>query len=352
MKNFVSKIFVFMVCVCAFGCKDSSTFWHGNTTYRTSCMYLNFWNTDTSKNSSSVYGNCPRLELDKVNSSKCINTDYSKTFKGQIGDDPSQVEIIIDNIRLADEYGYFEVRNVEVEEYSDEGFWEKMSVNTNPVVVEPLKGLDVVLVLDASGAMLKSSALLKQCATNFISRIVSKVPTAQFAVVAFSDDINATKLTDATQAESYINQMQFEGQPLLYSGLDTAITILANSDVSARVMVTLTSGKKSDADTKTIDDIVSRLNQDEDFQKIQSFAIAFNSETEIDKNIKERVEKFCLRGFAMYPEDDDDFAESFEYFSSSITVGCDLKYTRPATKYSENNKKKIRFKFVSDQQRL
>ena len=352
MKNLFFKIFTILICLSVYSCKDSSTFWHGNTTYRTSYMYLNYWNTDTSAAGNSQYGNCPRLEIDVANTSKCINTDYSKTFKGEIGSDASQVEIIIDNIRVADDYGYFKVRDVEVEEYSNDGFWEKMSSTTNPVIIEPIKKLDVVLVLDASGAMSKSSTLLKQCATQFINKVSTQVSTAQFAVVAFSDQISATKLSDGSQAINYINQMQFEGNPSLYSGMDSAISILAESDAPTRVIVTLTSGKISDADTKTVDDVINRLNFDEEYKKIQSFAIAFNSETEINKNIKERVEKICLRGFAMYPEDDDDFAEAFEYFSSSVTVGCDLKYIRTATKYDENNKKKIRFKFTSDQQRL
>ena len=334
-------------------CEDS-TFIEGNAIERVSYLYLDYWNPyiyDPESTVPDIYGNSPMIELDEENTSKDVIIDFEKTFTGRISGS-NTAEIVIDNVRIYDEYGNYKIKAVSVDE-EREGLWAPQSQNENPVTVSDLEELDVAIVFDNSEYLANQFDNMKSNAISFIRNIGNRVKNSKFTVVTSAggfDKITASDFGSAETAISAINNMQKDSYSYLCSACQTAMDILKTGTSSSKVMVYFGSGNYSQTDTVTKTAIVERLNSDK-YRNIQTFALAYSDNGVVSSDMKALVNSFCVRGYAVYPTEGEKLGDFFDYFSNSLASAYHLTYRHEATKFDENNKQKIRFKLLVEQQR-
>jgi len=324
-------------------CEDS-TFIEGNALERVSYLYLNYCNPDTTGNDSSPYGNCPMIELDEENTSKDVIIDFEKTFTGRIASS-NTAEIIIDNVRLFDDFGNYKITDIRVDEQRD-GFWVTQSQSQNPVTFGDLEELDVAIVIDNSRYLDKQDNNIKSNAKSFIRTISRKVKNAKFTVVS-TDTLNISPLGDADAAINAIDKMDKNSYGYL-SSFKHAMNELTKGKSSSQVMVYFGSGSFSEVAKVNVADM---LKNEEKYRKIQSFALAYSDEGVLSSDMKGYISSLCVRGYALYPGEGDKLGEFFDYFSNSLASAYNITYRHEATKYNVDNKQSIRFKFVLSQQR-
>lgn len=335
-------------------CEDS-TFIEGNAIERVSYLYLKYWNTyeedPESPVTNNLYGNTPTIELDEENTSKDVVIDFEKTFTGRISGS-NTAEIVIDNVRIYDEYGNYKIKAVSVDE-EREGLWAPQSQNENPVTVSDLEELDVAIVFDNSEYLANQFENMKSNAVSFIRNIGRKVKNSKFTVVTSAggfDKITASEFGNAETAVNAINGMQKDSYSYLFSACQKAMDVLKTGTSSSKVMVYFGSGNYSQTDTVSKSMIVERLNTDK-FRSIQTFALGYSDNGVLASDMKGIISSFCVRGYAVYPGEGDKLSEFFDYFSNSLASAYHLTYRHEATKFDEANKQKIRFKLLVEQQR-
>ncbi|MCQ2975717.1 MAG: VWA domain-containing protein [Bacteroidales bacterium] len=329
-------------------CEDS-TFMEGNATERISYLYLNYWNTDTLNNESSVYGNCPQIELDEDNTSADVVIDFEKTFTGKLESNKT-AKIIMDNVRIFDDFGSYKIKEIKVEELRD-GFWIMQSNNENPVTFQDLEQLDVAIVMDNSKYLDHQFDNMKANAISFIKTVNSNIKNAKFSIVSTAggfDNIKVTNLAEANSAIETINKMEKDDYSFLFSGCKKAMDMLNTGTSSSKVMVYFGAGNYSQTDTISKNDIEDLLKSDK-YNKIQSFAIGYSDEGQLTSDTKKFISSFCIRGFALYPTEGDKLKEFFNYFSHSLASAYNIIYTREATKFNQDNKQQIRFRLITEQ---
>lgn len=336
--NFLSVLLIALL-ISAVSCEDSHII-QGEAVQRTSYLYLNYCYPVDS---------VPLLSLDESKTSSCININFDKSFKGVI--DGSNAKIFIDNLRISDQFGNFQIDDINVEEYKN-NVWELQSQFENPVEWEGIQDLDVVLVLDASGSMSPRISEIKSSAVSFVNKISSKVPDAKFAVVVFNDTVNSCSLGTSFSAISFINNVETGTYTWLNSGLNKAVDILLEGDADSKVMVTLAAGDCSDGDplASKLDEIIERIDTT---SRIQSYAIGYDNDGSLSSSMKEKIESFCVRGFALFPDFKDKknkMRDFFDYFSQSVSTGYNITYTREKVNISADNPRQIRLKFITRQQ--
>ncbi len=334
---FLMSIFFFTAC-------EKDVF-KGELKQRTSYLYLDFCNPDT--NGDGTTGDAPQIFLDSSLSSKSINIDFSKEFSGSLGSD-NMVNIVIDNLRIADEFGNFKIQKIIAEEYID-GYWQPQSSYETPVLYEGVKDLNIVLVLDASASMTESIDSLKLSAVDFIDEIMTKMPESKIGIVSFSDSVNVLQTTNNKDSVvNYIENLQASGSiTYLYRSMLKGIDMLQNAEAKSKVLVTFTDGY----DNETIfskDSVITKLNEDvSDFIKIQSYVIGFESDIDINREV---LKSLCVRGFALFPTTAQELKDFFNYFSKVVSTVYNITYKRNSVKVPEDEKLKIRLKFITLQE--
>ena len=324
-------------------CEDS-TFIEGNAVERVSYLYLNYWNPNSSENDSSPYGDSPTIELDEQNTSKNVIIDFDKQFTGRIASS-NTAEIIIDNVRLFDDYGNYKIVDIRVDELRD-GYWVTQSQSQNPITFGDLEQLDVAIVIDNSRYLDKQYNNIKSNAESFVRTISRKVKNAKFSVVS-TDTLTETSLGDANAAINAISKME-KNQYGYLSSFKHAMDVLTTGSSSAQVLVYFGSGSFSDVAKFNV---AESLKNDPQYRKIQSFALAYSDEGVLSSDMKGSISSLCVRGYALYPGEGDKLGEFFDYFSNSLASAYNITYRHEATKYDKDNKQSIRFKFVLTQQR-
>ena len=322
---------------------EKTYFLKGELNERVTYLYLNYWNPDIDNDG--TYGDAPQIELDSANSSKAIKIDFTKDFIGVTN--TSRAQIIIDNMRIADEYGNFEIQNISVEEYKD-GVWQTQSASENPVLYNGVENLDVVLVLDASKSMEDNYTKLRTAAKIFIDNIKTKIPTTRFGIVSFADQITTFDIsTDAAAAKTFIDQMQPTGYTTtLYSGMIDGIALLQATQADSKVLVTFTDGGDNE-DKYSYTAVIDSLNiETTNNVKIQSYAIGLAGDADIEEEI---LTKMCVRGFGLFPRDTQEMEDFFDYFSKVVSSVYNLTYERNLIKIPKTDKRQIRFKLETIQ---
>ena len=315
----------------------------GELTERVTYLYLNYWNPDI--DGDGTYGDAPQIELDSVYSSKAIKIDFTKDFKGSI--DGTDARIIIDNMRIVDEYGNFKIESIAVEEFQD-GVWQTQSAYERPVLYTGIEDLNIVLVLDASSSMKDEYTNLKASAINFIDDVLREIPSAKFGIVSFGDIITPIDITnDIAAVKAFVNQMEPIGQDTyLYSGMLEGISLLKATQAESKVLVTFTDGGDNEG-IHTPTEIIDALNNDVDgITKIQSYAIGLVGDAGVQTEI---LDQMCVRGFGVYPENGEELEEFFDYFSKVVSSVYNLTYERNLIKIAETDKRQIRFKLTTQQ---
>lgn len=339
MKRTFLTVFVLIIFTTIFisSCEDAH-FLKGELTERTSYLYLNYWNPDSDEDDK---GDLPQIELNADQSSKSIKIDFTKAFRGDlIGS--SQSQIIIDNMRIADEYGNFEIKSIQAEEFKN-NVWQAQSVLETPVEFSGVQSLDVVLVLDASGSMQPNFTTLKTSAKQFIDAIKRNIPGAKFGIVSFTNDITKLDITgDAETVKTFIDNMVAQGNiTRLYQGISDGIELLKTSTAESKVMVTFTDGVDNE-DILTPEDVIALLEEEsEDLIKIQSYAIGLRGDVDIQESV---LSSMCIRGFALFPKNQEEMNEFFNYFSKVVSTVYNLTYTRSSNEIPKAEERKIRFK--------
>ena len=346
-------VFFSFVLVVIFTACEESTFLKGNVSERETYLYLNYVNPDTSETNNTELkdrGDAPEISLIPDSSSSSIKIDFSSPFKGKIltvDGEESRVKIVIDNMRIADQYGNFQITDVRPEEYKA-GRLQPQSVYETPIEYNAVQELEVVMVLDASASMRPNMGRLKSAAKDFVRKIDKEV-NPRFSIVSFSESIDSLQFTGKVdEATNYIDNLTASGTSTpLYRAMLKAIGILEKTDATSKTLLTFTDGRDN-TDTYKPDTVISRLtSRTDDPVKIQSYVIGFEGEANVDKEI---LDDFGVRGTSLYPKDKEELEKFFNYFSKVVSTVYSLTYERNNTAIPEDNPRRIRFRFSTKQQ--
>lgn len=344
-----SALVVFLVAIAIFSCEDTTLF-TGNLDKRTTYLNLNYTNPDTTEaNNTGIQpvGDAPSIALNQGQSSSAIKIDFDKEFTGKLTDD-GRVEIVINNLRVADEFGNFTINNLRVEEMQ-EGRWVLQSAYENPTTYEPMQKLDVMLVLDASGSMIEVNKEVKNAARNFVKKVSSRINDARFGIIAFNDAVQQKAITSNTsEIYSFIDNISFGGSKSpLYSSMITANEMLQQSDAESKVMLTLTDGLDNRNNYTHYNVVDTMNNEQNDVVKVQSYIVGFSGDAGVKKDF---IEPLAVRGFSLYPDDGDEMEEFFDYFSKVVATVYSVTYRRGSEAREEDNPLQLRFILETEQQ--
>lgn len=194
------------------------------------------------------------------------------------------------------------------------------SVTANAVATD---GLQVVLLLDASGSMRgRASAAAKDAAQEFLGSMPDGV---EVAVVSFADEptVLSPFTTDAEESSSAINDLRLGRNTALYDGLVAGAGLFDGAEGTRRTLVLLSDGGDT-ASVSTLEEaIVSLLNADIGF-----YAVELQT-PEYDAEALARLGA-ATDGIIVAAEDPDGLSSVFAGVASQIVNRYKLEYTSEA----------------------
>jgi len=344
--HFMLALLTITGAVMLFSCEDP-TFFKGKIDKRTTYLYLDYFNPDTVGDER--LGDAPSIKLNEGMSSNSIKIDFEHTFKGELLPESDEVKIIIDNLRISDEFGNFKIKNVFMEEY-DDGRWRRQSQLESPVEYKPMQDLDVVMVLDASASVSPISSKVKNAAREFINSVSDVVANTSFGLIAIENELKITPIGEASQVKSDISNLAFQSRVTpLYDAVLEAKKMLQNTEAESKVMITLTDGLDKGSAITNLQRVVDSLKQQApEEKKIQSYLIGLEGEEGVfEESI---INDLAVRGFALFPKDGDEMQEFFDYFSKTVATVYSVTYIRYGGAIEEDNPKELRYHLETEQQ--
>lgn len=338
MKKFITLFAAVVFAAFILTSCEDTTLVKGELSERTVYLYLDYWNPAQ---------NTPTIRFDSLKTSQAVKIDFSKPFGAELVGQ-NTVRIYFDNIRIVDDYGNYRIHSITPEEYKEEK-WKPQSEFIVDYEDE-ITGMSVVLVLDASGSLGDDFDAVKSYAKQFVNSVHSNAPNAQFGVVYFNETIDTLALTDKIDSvRTFIDSRTNNGRTALYQAMLTGIDMLHRADTESKILLTFTDGNDSE-DILYPDTVVTQLGKkDAADVKIESFTIGLEGEEILDREL---LKDFSVRGVAVFPKDKDELEEFFDYFSNVVTTVYTLIYERNSAIITENDKRRIRFKINSVQNKI
>lgn len=334
--------------VVALSACERNIFFNGEMSERVVYLYLDFWNPNTT--GSALYGDAPQIAFNAEKTSKAAKIDFNKDFRGEIiesGGKPIDAQIIIDNIRIVDDFGNFKILRIVPEEYR-EGSWVTLGAENDVVFDEKKENIDIVLVLDKSESLGEDFNAMKKHAIKFVNTINSQVSNPRFGVISFSTDIDTLEITsEITSVNSHINALALtSGRTALYRSMNAGVDLLKESDGQSKVLVTFTDGLNDDVELKDYNTVLAKLEETgSDSIKIQSYTIGLG-----DAVNEDILSDLAVRGTAVFPEDTKQLEEFFDFFASVVSTVYGFTYKRIPDAIPESTPVQVRFKIYTAQQ--
>ena len=296
-------------------------------------LFIDFWNPN---------GDNPQINFDGASSSPEIKIDFSKTFTGIVAP-PNLTQVIIDNVRIIDDNNTnYNINKITAYEWRNDIADWKIDVE---FIMEYKQVIDiaVILTLDASASLGTDFAIIKTFANDFVSKIYSTTPNANFGIVDFSDQVNGIGPTNnRTAITSYINDIQQGHFTALYDAMYVAVDTLQKFKAEGKVVVTFTDGTDNNSDPfKTPEVIYDKLVNDPNHIKTTSFTIGFEGNGGVDRAVLEKLA--ANGGVAEFPKTMEELEKVFDKFSKSIANVYNLTYMRNQQVIPQTDPARLKF---------
>ena len=169
------------------------------------------------------------------------------------------------------------------------------------------------------------------------------MPSAQFGIVDFSDEVNAFGPTnDRTAITNYINSIEQGQFTSLYEAMYLAIDSLQKFEAEGKSIVTFTDGTDNNSPPfYTPDLIYDMLVNDPNNIKVSSFTIGFEGNGGVDRTVLEMLA--ANGGVAEFPNNMEELADVFDKFSKTISNVYNLTYTRNQQIINQTDPARLRF---------
>lgn len=301
-------------------------------------IYLDFWNTT---------GRNPEIRFDESKTSKEIKIDFTQTFEGQT-EGNSLTKVVIDNFQIVDaQNNNYNIKNITAEEYRNNS-WKK----DVEFVMEFTQTQDVgviVLVLDRSNSLGADFSKIKEYAIDFVDQTFESHPEVRMGVVDFSTDVRSFPISNNPAAlKQYISNMEADRFTALYEAMDTGIEMLIKSAAQSRILVTFTDGNDNQSDQSyyNLDNILKKIKNDKNDNKIRGFFIGLSGDGGLDKSI---AEKLMSNGWiASMPTSASQVKDVFDKFGKLISNVYHLTYIRNQQVIPRTTPVKLRFEIQTE----
>ena len=197
---------------------------------------------------------------------------------------------------------------------------EEKPVTASPV---PTDGLQVVLLLDASGSMAgRPIAAAKEAAQEFLDAMPDGV---EVAVVSFADEpaLLSPFTTDADQTSSAIRDLRLGKNTALYDGLVAGAELFDGAEGTRRALVLLSDGGDTASVTTLEEAIVSLLNAEVGFYGVELRSPEYDAEAMARLGA-------ATDGIVVAAADPEGLSSVFVGVASQIVNRYELRYTSEA----------------------
>lgn len=317
-----------LLSVVIFGC-DSNEPGAGNSFQ----IYLDFWNTT---------GRNPEIRFDEMKTSKEIKIDFSQTFEGQT--EGSQLtKVVIDNFKIVDnQNNNYNIEAIKAYEFRNNNWKEDVEFTMDFTQTQDV-GV-VVLVLDRSESLGGDFSKIKEYAMNFIDQTFTTHPEVKMGIVDFSTDVNTYPITNNREAlKGYISNLNSDRFTALYQAMDEGVEMLLRYPAQSRILVTFTDGtdNMSDQNYYNLDNILNKIKNDKNTNKIRGFFIGLEGKGGLDTSIPP---KLISNGWIVsIPSSAAQVKEVFEKFGKLISNVYHLTYIRNQQVIPRTAPVKLRF---------
>ena len=293
-------------------------------------LYIDFWNNT---------GTTPQITFDAVNTSPEVKIDFTKTFTG-VTVPPKFTNVIIDNVRIIDDNNVnYEIEGITAYEWREDINDWKVDVEFT-MNYSPVQDLLIMMVLDESASLGTDFEKVKVYANNFVTKILTEIPTAKIGIVDFSDDIHSFPPTSNKAAlQNYIASLEQGPFTSLYEAVNMGIDFLENGDAESKALLVFTDGTDNNSDPEFTPGYL--LDKLDNAGNINSFTIGLDGNGGVDRPVLESLASSS--GTAAFPDNIDELGTVFEKFSSTIANVYNLTYVRNQQVIPSTDKAKLRF---------
>lgn len=296
-------------------------------------IYLDFWNTT---------GRNPEIRFDEMKTSKEIKIDFSQTFEGQT--EGSQLtKVVIDNFKIVDnQNNNYNIEGIKAYEYRNNNWKEDVEFTMDFTQTQDV-GV-VVLVLDRSESLGGDFAKIKEYAMDFIDQTFTTHPEVKMGIVDFSTDVHTFPITNNRAAlKDYVSNLTSDRFTALYEAMDEGVEMLLRNSAQSRILVTFTDGadNMSDQNYYNLDNILNKIKNDKNTNKIRGFFIGLSGKGGLDETIPP---KLISNGWIVsIPTSAGQVKEVFEKFGKLISNVYHLTYIRNQQVIPRTTPVKLRF---------
>jgi len=294
-------------------------------------LFIDFWNPQ---------GTNPQISFDAQNSSPEIKIDFSETFAG-VAVPPNFTNVLIDNVRIIDDNNVnYHINQINAYEWRTEINDWKQDVEF-VMEFDQVQDIAVALVLDASASLGSDFTNVKAFAYDFITKVLTQIPSAKIGIVDFSDQINSFALTDnASALSSYLESIKQGPFTTLYEAMGQGIDMLQNTSAESKALLTFTDGTDNNsAPGFTPGFILDKLNAGQ--VPISSFTIGLDGNGGVDRPV---LNVLAVNGGASaFPRNIQELGAVFNDFSQGISTVYQLTYIRNQQVIPDTKPAKLRF---------
>ena len=296
-------------------------------------IFLEFWNTT---------GRTPEIRFDEMKTSKEIKIDFSQTFEGQT-EGNQLTKVVIDNFKIVDnQNNNYNIKGIKAYEYRNNDWKEDVEFTMDFTQTQDV-GV-VVLVLDRSESLGNDFSRIKEYAMDFVDQTFSSHPEVQMGIVDFSTDVHTFPITnDRTALKEYISHLASDRFTALYEAMDEGVEMLLKNSAQSRILVTFTDGtdNMSDQNYYNLDNILNKIKNDKNTNKIRGFFIGLSGKGGLDNAIPP---KLMSNGWIVsIPKSTSEVKEVFEKFGKLISNVYHLTYIRNQQVIPRTTPVKLRF---------
>ncbi len=296
-------------------------------------IYLDFWNTT---------GRNPEIKFDESKTSKEIKIDFSQTFEGQT-EGSLLTKVVIDNFKIVDaQNNNYNINGIRAYEYRNNDWKEDVEFTMDFTQTQDV-GV-IVLVLDRSESLGADFSKIKEYAMDFVDQTFASHPEVKMGVVDFSTNVHTFPITNNQAAlKDYISNLTSDRFTALYEAMDEGVEMLLRNSAQSRILVTFTDGtdNMSDQNYYNLDNILNKIKNDKNTNKIRGFFIGLEGKGGLDSNMPA---KLISNGWIVsIPTSAAQVKEVFEKFGKLISNVYHLTYIRNQQVISRTTPVKLRF---------
>jgi len=296
-------------------------------------IYLDFWNTT---------GRNPEIRFDEIKTSKEIKIDFSQTFEGQT-EGNQLTKVVIDNFKIVDnQNNNYNINGIKAYEYRNNAWKEDVEFTMDFTQTQDV-GV-VVLVLDRSESLGGDFAKIKEYAMNFIDQTFATHPEVKMGIVDFSTDVHTYPITNNREGlKAYISGLTSDRFTALYQAMDEGVEMLLRYPAQSRILVTFTDGtdNMSDKNYYNMDNILNKIKNDKNSNKIRGFFIGLEGKGGLDTSLPPKL--ISSGWIVSIPTSATQVKEVFEKFGRLISNVYHLTYIRNQQVIPRNTPINLRF---------